>query len=298
MKNNFFNKVIVLTILFLFLWISSVQSINNDIEKAYNDEETITLNNDTYTLYPSKDTHIRHIYPNTNYGSSEELVTRNEYGGGGSPGYGVDTLIEFDLSEIPSGATIVNANLYLYFSRWTENFPGGRLLTMHQITENWDEFTVTWNTKPSYNGDISASANVPSSTQMWMELDVTSDVQNFVDGTETNYGWTIMDENYWGSVDIPAAYFPSNEGSDNFPYLEVETENGGNGFKTTFLIGKLDNLNTDGDTITFEAVNIRCIQFAPFGFIPYTSGEQITISKDYMGLLTPRFIFALCGVSI
>ena len=136
MKNNFFNKVIVLTILLLFLGISSVQGINNDIEKVYN-EETTSLNNDTYTLYPSKDTHIRHIFPNDNYGSYDELATRNEYGGGGSPGYGIDTLIEFDLSEIPSGSTIVNATLHLYFSRWTETFPGGRLLTMHQITENW-----------------------------------------------------------------------------------------------------------------------------------------------------------------
>lgn len=294
MKNCLFRKGFILVMLTLLFGTSIVQGLNSDVKTISNDDEIIIQNLDTYTLYPSKDTHVRHIYPNTNYGSFDELVVRNEYGFG--PGFGIDTLIEFDLSEIPSGTTIVTATLHLYFLRWSENFPGGRLLTMHQITENWDEFTVTWNTKPSYNGDISASANVPSSTQTWMELDVASDVQNFVDGTETNYGWTIMDENYWGSGDIPVTYFPSNEGSGNFPYLEVETENGGNGFKTTFIIGKIDNLVTEEDIITFEAVNIRCIQISPFGFIPYTSGEQITISKDYIGLLTPRFIFALCGV--
>jgi hypothetical protein len=107
-----------------------------------------------------------------------------------------------------------------------------------------------------------------------------------------------MDETYWGGPNIPVAYFPSTDGSDNHPYLEVESENGGNGFKTTFIIGKIDNLFTEEDIITFEAVDIRCIQFFPFGFIPYSSGESIIISEDYIGLLTPKSVCAICSAKI
>ncbi len=69
-------------------------------------------------------------------------------------------------------------------------------------------------------------------------------------------------------------------------------------FVSTFIFGRITNLNTLGQYITFEAVNIRCITFFPFTFNAYTSGELITISKDYFGFIGANFIFALCGASI
>ena len=56
-----------------------------------------------------------------------------------------------------------------------------------------------------------------------MIWDVSSDVQDFVDETETNYGWKITDENYWGSVNIPVTSFHSKEYGSFIPYLEIET---------------------------------------------------------------------------
>ena len=145
---------------------------------------------------------------------------------------------------------------------------------------------------------MTSSAVVPGSPGIWTEWNVTSDAQDFVNGQQINYGWQIMDETYWGTYDIPATRFKQKELETDIPYLEIETENGGSEFKTTFIIGKITNLNTEGYIITFEAVNIRCIQFFPFGLIPYTSGEPIIISEDYMGVLTPKFIFAVCSANI
>jgi len=298
MKSAIRNKSIICIIILLFFGASVVSAINNSIDSTKASNEIRKLNRDTLTFYPNKDTHIRHVYPNTNYGSFNELVTRNEYGGGGSPGYGIDTLIEFDISEIPPGTTIITASLNLYYSRLSENNPAGRTLTLHKITSDWDEDVVTWNTKPSYNAEVSSSADVPSSTGQWMTWDVISDVQDFVDDLENNYGWELIDGNYWGSGDIPVAYFRSTEGGDNIPYIEIEIENGGSEVKTIIIIGKIDNLNTGVDTITFEAVNIRCIQFFPFGFIPYTSGEQITVSDQYFGLLTPNIVFGFFNTDV
>ncbi len=63
--------------------------------------------------------------------------------------------------------------------------------------------------------------------------------------------------------------------------------------KTTIIFGNITNLTTVGDYTTFEAVNMRCITFFPFRLYRYTSGELTTIIKDYFGLVTPSFIFAL-----
>jgi len=73
-------------------------------------------------------------------------------------------------------------------------------------------------------------------------------------------------------------------------------------FVSTFMFGRITNLNTTGEHITFEAVNVRAITLSPFSFIPYTSGELITILKDYTGLLGAlfgvQFIFATCDAPI
>ncbi len=65
-------------------------------------------------------------------------------------------------------------------------------------------------------------------------------------------------------------------------------------FEKTFIFGRIDNLTIPGNVITFNAVNIRVIKFSPFQILAYKSGELITISKDYFGLVGARFIFALC----
>ena len=54
-----------------------------------------------------------------------------------------------------------------------------------------------------------------------MKWDVTSDMLDFIDGSEINYGWKLTDENYWGKTDIPWTCFRSKEYGDFIPYLEV-----------------------------------------------------------------------------
>jgi len=304
MKKYELRKGLVIGIIVLFFIAGITTNLSGKDVFATNNKEIKekniqigTCNLDPQTFYPTDDASIKEYTPNTNYGTSY-LVVRNKYGGGGSPGYEDDLLIKFDISDITAGTIIVSANLNLYYNSWISNNPAGRPLTLYKVTDDWDEDTVTWNTRPSYTPEVTSSSIVPGSPGVWLEWNVTEDVQTFVDGEETNYGWQIMDETYWGTYDIPATLFHQKEHEIDIPYLEIETENGGSEFKTTFIIGKITNLNTEGDIITFEAVNIRCIQFFPFGLIPYTSGEPIIISEDYMGVLTPKFIFAVCSANI
>ncbi|MCX6671854.1 MAG: hypothetical protein NTX92_08050, partial [Euryarchaeota archaeon] len=60
-----------------------------------------------------------------------------------------------------------------------------------------------------------------------------------------------------------------------------------------FIFGKITNLSSQEDYITFEAEKTRVITFSPFSFNIYESSEQFTISKDYQGWVGTRYIFAL-----
>jgi len=68
--------------------------------------------------------------------------------------------------------------------------------------------------------------------------------------------------------------------------------------KKTIMFGKITNLDTIGTYTVFNAVNLRCIQFSPFGFIPLQSGEFIVVSNQYRGFITPVRILAICDAHV
>ena len=106
-------------------------------------------------------------------------------------------------------------------------FKTGQELKQMVVTEDWDEDTVTWNTQPDYASEPTSVSLVPSGPTVWMEWDVTSDVQAFLDDpVVSNYGWEIRDDEYWGTYNIPRTYFRSKEFGAFTPYLTVIPEPG------------------------------------------------------------------------
>ena len=141
-------------------------------------------------------------------------------------------LIEFtDLSVIPSGATINSAKLGLY--RYDAFYNGGSVtLDAYQITSPWAE-SVTYSTQPSYNPIAESSVTVISIPEGdgWYEWDVTNLVQQWVDGSVTNYGVAIFDhgtgffQRFVSSDNAiatePSLALPPRETSYR-PYLEID----------------------------------------------------------------------------
>jgi len=61
--------------------------------------------------------------------------------------------------------------------------------------------------------------------------------------------------------------------------------------KNTLIFGKIDNLNAEGNLITFEAEKLRCFQLSPFKILKLTSREKIIVSEKYFGIITPNIAF-------
>jgi hypothetical protein len=106
-------------------------------------------------------------------------------------------LIKFDLTTIPSTATIESANLYLYSDSTptTGNLVdanyGSNSFTLQQVNSNWVASGVTW-----FNQPVGLMANqiiIPSTSQSFLDLDidVTSMVGNMVNNN-ANYGFLLQ----------------------------------------------------------------------------------------------------------
>jgi hypothetical protein len=292
MEKYFFSKTLTIGVIILFTGVSIVSAINSNNEnyniELVNELEYANLGNEIF--YPTDDTQIRHGHPDDILGSHDVLKTLNEYGYGGTPGWAVDTLIKFDISSIPSNAQIISAILYLHYQSWGDTNPAGRPLNIYRITSDWNEGTCNWNNQPSYTSTLTTTSIIPSAPGVWMEWDVTSDVETFVSGSIANYGWKITDETYWGKSEIPRTRFWAKEHGSLIPYLEIEV------FEPTkaILIGKVTNVDTSSEGfIRFNAEFLRFIQLSPFSFNRYTLGEEILVTDSYRGLLTTKFALGL-----
>ncbi|MER3446976.1 MAG: hypothetical protein C4291_09085 [Candidatus Dadabacteria bacterium] len=171
----------------------------------------------TITLTSIKDTYVDQNKPTTQYGSSTTVAAQ----------YGLDTtwgrwkmvsptketLIQFDLSPIPRDAQITAAYLRLY-SNYNRSFRKDTATRAYAIMRSWSEST-TWTTQPlrasSYEDSIAVT-----NTNQYFEWNITSLVQDWINGAEANYGVMVRSEG-GGSL-----YFNSRENSSNKPILYVE----------------------------------------------------------------------------
>lgn len=127
------------------------------------------------------------------------------------------TLVEWDLSEIPSGAVVVGAEMRLYCNSFFGSQSGQPVF--HMINEEWDELTVTLNTQPSFDASPCLTGDWPA-PQSWFCLDVTPFVQAWVDGTHPNFGIYCTSTGTTGSC--APGFWSSDSGEEGFlPSLVV-----------------------------------------------------------------------------
>jgi len=114
-------------------------------------------------------------YGNTNFGSDVNCDA-NAWTTNGTPFF-VRTLIDFDLSSIPSNAIITSALLSFYYNPTSSivSHSGLNSALLQRITSNWDENTVTWNNQPTTTtvNQILLAQSL-TSTQDYTNIDITN----------------------------------------------------------------------------------------------------------------------------
>ncbi|HKR03163.1 MAG TPA: DNRLRE domain-containing protein [Bacteroidia bacterium] len=110
----------------------------------------------------------------------------------------VRSLIQFDLSAIPAGATITDARLSLYNNPTSDegghftSFFNPNTSVLQRITSSWDELTVTWNTQPTVSNlnKVTLSATT-SSHQNFLNIDVRALVADMLLHPTTSFGFRL-----------------------------------------------------------------------------------------------------------
>ena len=174
-------------------------------------------------FHPTDDSYVYMNDDDSNFGAATEMLVRNRYGHPSqSTTLECNALILFDLSSIPNGATITSAELYLYYGNYSDTDPVNRVLKLYRLTGFWEEDSVTWAKRPDHDSQETATSTVPENAGTWMKWEVAEDVQDFVDGQATNYGWVVKDEAHWGTYDVPTVHFGTKEDVDHTPLLDIE----------------------------------------------------------------------------
>ena len=138
--------------------------------------------------FEGKDAYVDANTPGSNQGSQTYAIM-----GSGMDGLKTRTYVQFDLSEIPSTAVIIFADLGLWYS--AGNVPDLAMwVGAYQVTSDWDEFAITWNNQPTYSSEATGTAEAPyAATNNWVNWSISTMVQRWVSGSAANYGVMFRD---------------------------------------------------------------------------------------------------------
>ncbi len=140
------------------------------------------------------------------------------------------SLLQFNLSAIPSTNTVVSAKLLLYLGSASTSTQTS--LSVYQLTHTWTT-AATWNTYDGTNnwtapgGDFSGSAaattNGIATTGVWYSWSPTALVQGWVNGSIVNDGLVVKEPTE--NVNNVLSFNPAT--GSNPPYLQVVHQQGG-----------------------------------------------------------------------
>ncbi len=101
-------------------------------------------------------------------------------------------MIEFDLFSLPTTAVVSSATLNLYGTGGHNSSYRPNDSYLYLNTGAWNEQTLTWNTQPAHTSTNSIYMAATTTTNQNVSLNVTSQVQNWVQNPTGNYGWKLM----------------------------------------------------------------------------------------------------------
>lgn len=152
-------------------------------ESRRGDVTTVTLE-----IPVGADTFTSSGLPNNNWANDPNLrVGFNQTLGLGA----TRTFLFFNISQIPSNATIQSAQLRAFINGFSPNNDAPMPMLARFLSSPWDPNTLTWNSyNPAWGAEIGVG-DVPA-TIGWIQADVTGPVAQWVSGQRANNGILIQ----------------------------------------------------------------------------------------------------------
>lgn len=177
-----------------------------------------------------KDALVSSLTPNTNFATHQDILAE-AWTVSGAP-VRLRSFLEFDLTAIPIGANVISAQLSLFHNPTSTNagaqhqsLSGSNAWEIRRVLQPWTETVITWTNQPSVTLGSSASELVSmpmtsSSTEDFINMNVTAMVQEMVDNPTTNYGFrtSLVTEAHYRSVVMASS---DNADPSNWPRLCV-----------------------------------------------------------------------------
>jgi len=126
-------------------------------------------------LVPVADAYVSSREPTINFGAAEELYIVADSSGDLTTI--ANTLLRFDLSDLPAGAIIERATLLMHQRKAENESPWP--LTISRVTQSWGERTVTFRSQPPAT-DSGLRLSSPVKTNVDLTVDLTSLVRQWV----------------------------------------------------------------------------------------------------------------------
>lgn len=137
----------------------------------------------------TRDTFISQNSPAVNFGAAATLKVDGDDPKGSSKD--VCTLIKWDLTAIPSSATLTAASIIIDVS----NHSNGQVYELYTVKQAWDEMAATWDNQPAHGTKVLGAAGMSALGLYTINLNAggKSEVQGWIDAPATNEGFFICD---------------------------------------------------------------------------------------------------------
>lgn len=235
-------------------WSFSVSIPNNDPEKgSYHWTVTgIAGSSATVSFTPIADTYISDQAVGTNYGPESILYLNNRTGGNPGSRAVMRGLLRFDLSSIPSDATIESATLDLVQDNGS---PGPVNIT--DVSGSWSETTATWSNSHDIYGETSFGSTNTGTTagealpRIQLNASGINRIQSWVTTPAENHGFGITTTHDGGDPGDWLA-LRSREHSDeaHHPRLTLSYEGGTADLPLMIVSGDNGYITNEGDDAT------------------------------------------------
>ena len=179
---------------------------------SYSATVTSGITTSSYTLNASQDTWLKESSPAENHGGDIELSVK------AASGDNMRALYQFDISPIPAGSQIGSAIAWFYVAG---NDDKGAV-DIHETTAVWAEGSADWTTlNDKFDSSVIASIPVQDTSDVWVQLNLTSLVQGWVNGSANN-GIMLLAN----SDAVESKYSSSEVGASQQPRIEVVATSG------------------------------------------------------------------------